>query len=99
MDRPMKDNNKKEIWAKGCLDSKYLMDRPMRIEDLHEYQALKKHMREHLDDYDMDDIEKKRFELFCYNADREINALLDRVELEREKSHALLQMYFDIASV
>lgn len=99
MDRPMKDNNKKEIWAKGCLDSKYLMDRPMRIDDLHEYQALKQNIREYMDDTRADEIEKKCFELFFYNSDREINALLDRVELEREKSHALLQMYFDIASV
>ena len=76
-----------------------MADKTLTIEDLHEYQALKKHIREHLDDYDIDDTEKKRFELFCCNADQEINALLDRLELERQKSHTLLQMYFDIASV
>lgn len=67
------------------------MNRPMRLKDLHEYQALKKYMRDHMDE---DDVEKKRFELFCANADREVNALLDRAELERQKSRTLLQMYW-----
>ena len=76
-----------------------MADKVLTIDDLHEYQALKQHIREHLDDYDVDEIEKKRFELFICNADKEIDRLLDRVELERQKSHTLLQMYFDIASV
>ena len=76
-----------------------MADKVLTIDDLHEYKALKQHIREHLDDYDMDDIEKKRFERFMWDADREVNALLDRLELERQKSHTLLQMYFDIASV
>ena len=76
-----------------------MRDKVVTLDDLKAYTELKKRIREHLDDYDVDDIEKKRFELFCYNADREINALLDRAELEKQKSHTLLQMYFDIASV
>ena len=71
----------------------------MTLDDLKAYTELKQNIREHLDDCDADEIEKKCFEVFCFNADREINALLDRLELEREKSHTLLQMYFDIASV
>lgn len=67
------------------------MNRPMRLKDLHEYQALKEYIRDHMDE---DDVEKKRFELFCANADREVNALLNRVELERQKSRTLLQMYW-----
>lgn len=76
-----------------------MTNKTLTIDDLNEYKALKQHIREHLDDYDVDDIEKKRFELFIYNADREVNTLLDRYEIERQKSHTLLQMYFDIASV
>lgn len=76
-----------------------MRDKVVTLDDLKAYTELKKHIREHLDDYDMDDVEKKRFELFIYNADNEINRLLDRYELERQKSHTLLQMYFDIASV
>lgn len=76
-----------------------MRDNVVTLDDLKAYTDLKKRIREHMDDYDVDDLEKKRFELFMRDADREINTLLDRVELEREKSHTLLQMYFDIASV
>lgn len=76
-----------------------MRDKVVTLDDLKAYTELKKHIREHLDDYDIDEVEKKRFELFIYNADNEINRLLDRYELERQKSHTLLQMYFDIASV
>lgn len=71
-----------------------MADKTLTIDDLHEYQALKKHIREHLDDYDVDDIEKKRFERFMWDTDREVNALLDRAKLERQKNRALLQMYW-----
>ena len=66
----------------------------MRIKELHEYQALKKHMQDLMNDYDVDDIDKKRFEIYFANTDREVNDLLDRVELWRQKSRTLLQMYW-----
>lgn len=69
-----------------------MRDKVVTLDDLKAYTELTQHIREHMDDYDMDDVEKKRFELFIYNADREVNALLDRAELWRQKSRTLLQV-------
>ena len=76
-----------------------MRDKVVTLDDLKAYTELKKRIREHMDDYDVDDIEKKRFERFMWDTDQELDHLLDRLELERQKSHTLLQMYFDIASV
>lgn len=73
-----------------------MADKTLTIDDLHEYQALKKHIREHLDDYDMDDIEKKRFELFIYNADKEINLLLDRYTLVADQRKTMLRAFLSV---
>lgn len=56
------------------------------LNDLKAYAELKKHIREHMDDYDADDLEKSVLNVFIWDADREINALLDRLALERQKS-------------
>lgn len=68
----------------------------MSIDDLHEYQALKEHIREHLDDYDMDDVEKKRFELYIYNADKEIGLLLDRYTLVADQRKTMLRAFLSL---
>ena len=61
-----------------------MRDKVVTLDDLKAYTELKKHIREHMDDYDVDDLEKSVLNVFMRDADREINALLDRVALERQ---------------
>lgn len=76
-----------------------MADKVLTIDDLHEYKALTQHIREHLDDYDMDNVERARFELWIHNADKEIDRLLDRYTLVADQRKTLLQMYLDMTNV
>lgn len=73
-----------------------MTDKTLTLDDLKAYTELKKRIREHLDDYDMDDIEKKRFELFIYNTDKEINLLLDRYTLVADQRKTTLRAFLPV---
>ena len=68
----------------------------MTLDDLKAYTELKKHIREHMDDYDMDNVERARFVLWIHKADKEIDLLLDRYTLVADQRKTLLRAFLSL---